>query len=138
MDQTRIAEILLARNIQPTLVQHEDEWTPLREAWRGNDHTLGNRVQERHTYVQARALSGHSNAADVLLALQGAGLNVLSYTEVAQAATQPALTFDGQRNGFVGLSFGIIDVAIQIELVEFRPDPRVEALSARASATPAG
>lgn len=117
---SRIEALLLEHKIKVEVVQHEEEWTPLREAWRGDDHTLGNRVQERHTYVQARALSGHSNTADVLLALQRAGLNVLSYTEVAQAAVDPALTCQGPRNGFVGLRFGIIDVVVQIEIVEFR------------------
>lgn len=139
MNTARIEALLLERNIQVQVVQFEEEWTPLREAWSGSDHTLGNRVQERHAYVQGLGLSGHPNAADVLRVLQDEGFNVLGYTEVAQAATSPQLTFEtGDHNGFAGLAFGTIDVAIQIELVEFRPDPRVEALSARASATPAG
>lgn len=125
MDQVRISEILLERMIRVTLVQSEPEWTPLREAWRGDDHTLGNRVQERHTYVQAGGLHGHANAAEVLLALQREGFNVLGYTETAQTPVQPMLTFEGARNGFAGLQFGIIDVAIQIELVEFRPAPQL-------------
>lgn len=124
----RLTELLLAHKIQVTLIQHEPEWTPIREAWRGSDHTLGNRVQERATYVQAQAFSGHSNTADVLRALQDEGFNVLSIIETAQATVDPALTVDDldcTRAGFAGLQFGIIDVAVQLELVAFRPAPQL-------------
>lgn len=120
LDRNTLEALLLSNKITTDVIQFEDEWTPLREAWRGSDHTLGNRWEERQVFVQGRALSGHTNAGDMVKELEDAGFVVLGYVETAQSAKQPMLTVVDDRNEFHGLEPGVIDVAVQITLVLFR------------------
>lgn len=138
--------LLAHLKIHADACQPEDEWTPLREAWRGEDHTLGNRWQERQVFVQGQALSGHANAGDVVKELEAAGFAVLGYVETAQSEKRPQLTvidIGRNRNQFHGFDPStLIDVAVQITFVVFRqaPTPRVpvESSSRPGESTPAG
>jgi len=140
MDEFDIDEcraLLAHMKISVDAWQPEPEWTPLREAWRGDDHTLGNRWQERQVIVQATALSGHANAGDAVKELEAAGFIVLGYVETAQSEKRPQFSLlDMERN-----ELGVIDVTVQITFVVFRRTTaraRVEDPSPPGESTPAG
>lgn len=100
--------------------------SPLRDAFRGIDLTIGNRIRERRVVVDAMGLHGRPTSAGLLNQLVEKWW-CIGIKENAQIATQPMLSVDSwpiqdeskQRLGFHGIRYGMIDVHLEITILEF-------------------
>lgn len=130
-----LADALALHKIHLRSIDPFGEWRPVRDEWHFAGALLPGRAvlddghdQERSTTARAVAFHGHSNASDVMQALQDAGINVVAYRETASVEVRARFARESfglalPKPPLLGLSFGRIDVSIELEIVEIRQWP---------------